>query len=175
MLGGRCKWLWFSGMHEGNGASSAPNDKYGGYQSNYASALISARINAPVLQPVLMLGRHGLNATSGLSHFGRWARMQGALVFNVDRLEFQDQLDRHLGTRLHMQGPYLRLHVPVLIREHHLLTKDICSDVVLYTDCDVVFLQVSAQAMMVEQSLLHDHVWSFGSQAVNIEGLHNYA
>ena len=186
MLGGRCKWLWFSGMHEGKLASRKcvrcvpPVNEYGGYQSNYAGALISARDNAPVLQPVLMLGRHGLNATSGLSHFGRWARTQGALVFNVDRLEFQDQLDRYLGPRLpgafrfdHMQGPYLRLHVPVLIRKHHLLTKDICSDVVLYTDCDVVFLHVSAHAMMVEQSLLHGHVWSFSSEGKNSWALEN--
>jgi len=178
MLGGGGKWLWFAGMHEGNGASSAPNDKYGGYHSNYAGALMSARVNAPVLQPVLMLGRHGLNGTTGLSQFGRWAQTQGALVFNVNRLEFQDQLDRYVGPRVrgdrnHMQGPYLRLHVPVLIREHHLLTKDICSDVVLYTDCDVVFLQVSAHAMMVEQSALHDHVWSFSSEAENIKRLQN--
>lgn len=69
------------------------------------------------------------------------------------------------GALDHMQGPYLRLHVPVLIREHHLLTKDICSDVVLYTDCDVVFSQLSAHSMMVEQQrFLHDHVWSFSSE-----------
>ena len=65
----------------------------------------------------------------------------------------------------------LRLHVPVLIREHHLLTKEICSDVVLYTDCDVVFSRVSAHAMMVEQSLLHGHVWSFSSEAKNTKTL----
>lgn len=173
-----CKWLWFAGMHEGTNSRAAPDDTYGGYHSNYAAALMSARVKAPVLQPVLMLGRHGLNGTTGLSQFGRWAQTQGALVFNVDRLEFQDQLDRYIGPRQHgdlnhMQGPYLRLHVPVLIREHHLLTKGICSDVVLYTDCDVVFLQVSAHAMMVEQRRLHDHVWSFSSEAENIKALQN--
>jgi len=130
---------------------------------------MSARKNAPVLQPVLMLGRNGLEATDGLSPFGRWAQTQGALVLNVYRLEFQEQLDRFVRPRLppehNPQGPYLRLHVPVLIREHHLLTKGICSDVVLYTDCDVVFFNVNAHAMMAEQSRLHDHVWSYSSES----------
>ena len=47
-------------------------------------------------------------------------------MFNVRRLAFQEHLDRlGFADRFgddHAQGPYLRLHAPVLIREHDLMT-----------------------------------------------------
>ena len=160
-----CRWLWFAGMHEGANAAA--------YRSQYAAALLTARENAPVLQPVLMLGRGGLDASDGLSKFGRWAQGRGALVFNVQRLAFQEHLDR-LGFSKqfgndHAQGPYLRLHAPVLIREHNLMTAGICSDVFLYTDCDTLFLNVDAHAMTHEAARLSSHVWSFGPQKSRAE------
>ena len=57
-----CKWLWLAGMHEGANAIGEGH-KDSGYRSNYAAALLTDRENARVLQPVLMLGRHGLDAT----------------------------------------------------------------------------------------------------------------
>ena len=160
-----CRWLWFAGMHEGAHAAA--------YRSQYAAALLTARENAPVLQPVLMLGRGGLAAGDGLSKFGRWARGRGALVFNVRRLAFQEHLDRlGFAERFgddHAQGPYLRLHAPVLIREHDLMTAGICSDVFLYTDCDTLFLNVDAHAMTHEAARLSSHVWSFGPQKSRAE------
>ena len=160
----RCRWLWFAGMH------GRPRR---GVSRAVRGALLTARENAPVLQPVLMLGRGGLAAGDGLSKFGRWAQGRGALVFTVRRLAFQEHLDRlGFADRFgddHAQGPYLRLHAPVLIREHDLMTAGICSDVFLYTDCDTLFLNVDAHAMTHEAARLASHVWSFGPQKSRAE------
>ena len=51
LLRAACRWLWFAGLHEGAHAAA---------HAQYAAALLTARENAPVLQPVLMLGRGGL-------------------------------------------------------------------------------------------------------------------
>ena len=47
-------------------------------------------------------------------------------------------------------GPYLRLHAPALIRKHDLMNENICSDVFLYTDCDVLFVNVSIRDLLAE-------------------------
>ena len=135
----QCKrWLWFAGLSESDRARCSPG-KHDGYYAQYAAALLSAKQHASVLEPVLMLGRfgHGRHAKSGsrpeLSPFGRWANETGATVVTVNRLVFQEELRvsalyQGLNDGNHY-GAYLRLHIPVAIREHGLLERgDVCQE-----------------------------------------------
>jgi hypothetical protein len=118
-----------------------------GYYAQYSAALASAQhYAATVLVPVLLLGRFGLANSSQLSPFGRWATSKGVVVFPVARLDFQDDLVRalpHTTGNDHLMGPYLRLHIVSIMRDHPelLLSQrpNICADHVLYTDSDVLF------------------------------------
>jgi hypothetical protein len=143
-------WLWFSGLHEG--ANSRCSAGFGGYYNQYAAALMSAQTNALPLKPVLLLGRYGMENCTAQSPFGRWARSSGVRVITVDRLSFQDQLVHGLAKSNpgddHLMGPFLRLHIPTAIRQHNLLhDPNICKDIVLYTDSDVLFMKVTEKAL----------------------------
>lgn len=136
-----CKILWFAGMHEDGSCSRVDHS---GYQNMYAVALESAIINAgDSLQPVLMLGRLDMESPSKLSKFGSWAKSRGAFVITVPELSFQDVVNQHYSNHnpSHRQGPWLRLEIPRLIKEHNLFNKkeNICKDHILYTDSDVIF------------------------------------
>mmetsp|Transcript_3802 Transcript_3802/g.5817 ORF Transcript_3802/g.5817 Transcript_3802/m.5817 type:complete len:435 (+) Transcript_3802:62-1366(+) len=139
-----CKTLWFAGMHESKEDCRIDGN---GYQNMYGAALNSAILNAGnSLQPVLMLGRLGLDSENStvLSKFGSWAENTGAKVITVPRLSFQDVVDKHFSSAgpEHRQGPWLRMEIPRLIKEHRLFdmpNMNICKEHVLYTDVDVIF------------------------------------
>jgi hypothetical protein len=143
---GCSQWLWFVGLHEGHNAGECGAGD--GYYAQYSAALASAQhYAATVLVPVLLLGRFGLANSSQLSPFGRWATSKGVVVFPVARLDFQDDLVRalpHTTGNDHLMGPYLRLHIVSIMRDHPelLLSQrpNICADHVLYTDSDVLFV-----------------------------------
>jgi len=146
-----CKMLWFAGFHEG---TSLCNTKGKEYKYMYSVALNSAIANAAhSLQPVLMLGRLELKETYNkiatnitstpplLNKFGEWAKEKGAKVVIVPRLSFQDSIDKiypNMKPELR-QGPWLRLEIPHLVRQHALINSNICKRHVLYTDVDVLF------------------------------------
>ena len=144
---GCSQWLWFVGLHEGHNAGEC--GKGDGYYAQYSAALASAQhYAAPVLVPVLLLGRFGLANSSQLSPFGRWATSKGVVVFPVARLAFQDDLVRALPASVghdHLMGPYLRLHIVSILRDHRELLfsqrPNVCADHVLYTDSDVLFVR----------------------------------
>lgn len=150
-------WLWFAGLHEG--ANSRCSAGFGGYYNQYAVALMSAQRNALPLKPVLLLGRYGMENSTAQSPFGRWASRSGARVITVDRLDFQDHLVHGLAKSNpgedHLMGPFLRLHIPTAIRQHELLRDpNVCQDVVLYTDSDVLFMNVTEEALARVQNTL---------------------
>ena len=127
----------------------------GGYKLNYAAALRSAPHD--VLLPVLMLSRYGLTPNPELSAFGRWAQAEGAHVIEVDSLSFQKDLTSHFshlshrgwGARQvdHITGPFLRLDIPRMVSEHSLFSLPCaCPEYALYTDTDVMFGNVTAEA-----------------------------
>ena len=109
------------------------------------SALLNA---ADALRPVLLLGQYGLddeNSTE-LSKFGLWAQEHGVQVIVWPRLSFQDDVDTGLANFAkhcwfgHLQGPFLKLDVPAVIRKHHLLDlPGVCQRHALYTDADIIF------------------------------------
>ena len=66
-----CKMLWFAGFHEENTC----NEKGTGYKIMYSAALNSAILNAgESLQPVLMLGRLGLDDASNTTASSLYTR-----------------------------------------------------------------------------------------------------
>ena len=144
---GCSQWLWFAGLHEGRNAGGCTTHGTGsGYYAQYSAALASAQHYAgTVLVPVLLLGRFGLANSSQLSPFGRWATSKGVVVFPVARLDFQEDLVRTLSHKGndHLMGPFLRLHIVSIIRDHPELLfsqrPNVCRDNVLYTDSDVLF------------------------------------
>ena len=117
---GCSQWLWFVGLHEGHNAGECGEGD--GYYAQYSAALASAQhYAATVLVPVLLLGRFGLANSSQLSPFGHWATSKGVVVFPVARLAFQDDLVRALPNTIghdHLMGPYLRLHIVSILRDH---------------------------------------------------------
>jgi lipopolysaccharide biosynthesis glycosyltransferase len=139
-----CKILWIAGFHEGPNACSG-RDKYA---RDYSAALQSMLANAAdVLQPVLVVGRYGLeneNSTD-LSVIGQWAQSMGAKVILWPRLSFQEHviLSSHgIGRENHqyLMGPFMRLDIPKILEQHGLLDQEgICPQHVLYTDSDVLF------------------------------------
>lgn len=137
-----CKTLWFSAMHEGPKSLCRSANGMTGFQKKfYAAALASAVINAAdTLQPVLILGRYGLNETTELSPLGRWAAKQGAIVITLDRLSFQDDIRLPSSSVDDQMGWFIRLDIPRVVDEHKLFSlPQICQQHVLYTDTDVVF------------------------------------
>lgn len=153
-----CKMLWFAGMSLGPNSeckgSENDEDGGGGYRMEYAVALQSARLHAAdTLQPVLLLGRWGLDKQTELPKIALWARDQGAIVIFVDELSFQAEVVErwHVGNdRDHQMGPYLRVDLAKIVHEHDLMNNTdsnnghgggvICDRHVLYTDSDVVFV-----------------------------------
>lgn len=135
MTGIPCKTLWFSGIHENDSCE---------YKKFYAAALNSAMHNArDILQPVILLGRKGNmyeNSTDN-SKFGDWAKDRGAVVVNIPFLSFQELVDQKYKHDLNIQGAFLRLEIPRIVKEHNLMNSmpDICQQYVLYTDVDVLF------------------------------------
>ncbi|KAL3893078.1 MAG: hypothetical protein SGPRY_014495, partial [Prymnesium sp.] len=132
----------------------------GGYAQNYAVALRSAPRDLVV--PVLMLSQFRVARNhSGLSRFGRWAQRQGANVVELEELSFQQLLIKHghNGTHMkqrmwgkvmpdHLSGPFLRLDIPRVMREHSLFDIPcVCPEYVLYTDADVMFWNASAESL----------------------------
>jgi hypothetical protein len=156
-----CKTLWFAGLHEGS--ASLCTAKGGGYRMYYAHALASARLYAAnTLQPVLLLGRYGLDMNDhGAAALRTWAQEQGALVIEVDNLSFQQDVAKwHNGTGLmsnNDMGPYLRMDIPQIVRANHLFDiANICSQYVLYTDSDILFASEITHSDMLElKSGLH--------------------
>jgi lipopolysaccharide biosynthesis glycosyltransferase len=144
-----CKTLWFASFHEGEAACPKKSNDGAGYAIDYSAALASAVANAgDTLQPILLLGRYGLdneNSTE-LSKVGKWAQDRGARVIVVPRLSFQDDVDLR-GYKLPMErffqssmGPFMRLDIPNVIHQHNLFDEPgICQQHVLYTDSDVIF------------------------------------
>ena len=144
-----CKTLWFAGFSEGafSRCRDANNTMARGIRMEYAAALASAKRNADtVLQPVLLLGRLGLEDDQDVSGVRSWALEQGAIVIIVNRLSIQDEiahwhrLDDHLGHD-HLMGPYLRMDIPLVSLKHGLFDlPSICPRHVLYTDADALFV-----------------------------------
>eukprot|EP00966_Prymnesium_polylepis_P014273 329602-Prymnesium_polylepis.1 len=104
-----------------------------------------------------MLCQYGLQQTTELSRFGSWARSEGAHVVQVAELSFQSSLtNSRLAAALHkrpnrfelLSGPYLRLDIPHIVREHNLFDLPcVCPEHALYTDTDVLFWNVSRTAI----------------------------
>jgi hypothetical protein len=95
------------------------NPNGGGYIRDYARALSWTKLNAAdTLQPVLLLGRYGLEENPNISQVGKWAKQQGAIVITVDKLSFQDDVVWwHKGMGVdHLQGPYMRMDIPQLTK-----------------------------------------------------------
>lgn len=144
-----CKTLWFAGFHEGQSACTPGTEGGFGYAVDYSAALSSAIANAgEALQPVLMLGRFGLeNENSGeLSSIGKWAEANGAKVIVLPRLSFQSSIAlSQYGLpdaiyHQHAMGPFMRLDIPLVVEQHKLFDDPgICQQHVLYTDSDVIF------------------------------------
>ena len=144
-----CKMLWFSAMHESEEECRIDgNGKSHSYFVDYSVALNSALANArDTLQPVLMLGRYGMTYENSTEpkKLGRWAEAKGVKVVYSPRLSFQDDVDKGLMKKgvtgfNHRQGPFLRLDIPKMIKEHGLLDlPNVCKRHVLYTDVDVMF------------------------------------
>lgn len=171
--------LWFAGFHEENTC----NEKGTGYKNMYSAALNSAILNAgESLQPVLMLGRLGLDDASNTtasthrrattSKIGQWAEGRGAWVITVPRLSFQDIVDKHYAQKGfgHRQGPWLRLEIPRLIKEHGLMniSETICKSHVLYTDADVLFpnkLSPESLSQLVDTLLSDDATLMYGRES----------
>ena len=87
--------------------------------------------------------------------FYQWLHEQGAIVIHRDKLTFQEVIDQYYSDEHpnHRQGPFIRMDIPNIIQEHKLFdVEGICqhNDVVLYTDCDVLFMEVSE--MMLEKA-----------------------
>ena len=125
-----CRTLWFAGFHQGPNSYCKQDGGGVGYRHEYATALQSARLYArDVLQPVLLLGRYGMNDTAdetGAHKLRTWAAQQGAIVIAVDRLSFQADIVDWMGgggNFDHLQGPYLRLDLPQIMRQH----QDVCT------------------------------------------------
>lgn len=139
--------VWFVGLHEGRNAGECGEGA--GYYAQYSAALASAQhYAATVLVPVLLLGRFGLASSSQLSPFGHWATSKGVVVFPVARLAFQNDRVHALPKTIghdHLMGPYLRLHIVSILRDHReqLFSQrpNVCADHVLYTDSDVLFVR----------------------------------
>ena len=112
--------VWFVGLHEVRNAGECGEGD--GYYAQYSAALASAQhYAATVLVPVLLLGRFGLANSSQLSPFGHWATSKGVVVFPVARLAFQNDLVHALPKTIghdHLMGPYLRLHIVSILRDH---------------------------------------------------------
>ena len=179
--------LWFAGFHEENTC----NEKGTGYKNMYTDALNSAILNAgESLQPVLMLGRLGLDDASNTtasthrrtttSKIGQWAEARGAWVINVPRLSFQDIVDKHYAQKGfgHRQGPWLRLEIPRLIKEHGLMniSETICKSHVLYTDADVLFpnkLSPESLSQLVDTLLSDDATLMYGRESGKEAGFVN--
>ena len=147
-----CNVLWFSGMHELKVLYDPTSELK--YNEDYSVALNSATINAKdVFQPVLILGRHGLENQNSTEHskFGRWAEQKGAKVIYSPKLSFQEDVDHGLSNlfakklepryyHARLQGPFLRLDIPKLMKEHNLFgLPNVCKNHVIYTDADVIF------------------------------------
>lgn len=139
-----CKMLWFSAIHDSD-SGCAGSAKHS-YKKHYSTALESALINAKdTLQPVLVLGRFGLDNENSTDHkrFGQWAEKKGVRVIYSPRLSFQHLLNKY---PLVFQGVFSRLDIPNFLEEHNLLDiPGVCTDHVLYTDVDVVFVNKVTQ------------------------------
>jgi len=155
-----CKTLWFAGMSLGLNSQCTPMG--GGYQTEYAMALASARINAKhSLQPVLLLSTYGLEGvtTPAEDHsIAKWARSQGAIVIGIDKLSFQDTanwLVAGAGPE-HAVGPYLRMDIPRIIQKANLFDlPNVCPRHVMYTDSDVLFVNpITIEDMTVLKSYI---------------------
>ncbi|CAJ1932346.1 unnamed protein product [Cylindrotheca closterium] len=143
-----CKTLWFAGFSIST-SSNCYASGYGGYRNDYAVALQSARFNAKdTLQPVLLVGRYDMGDTP-LPTVVEWAAAQGAIIVTVDELSFQDLVNNKLVKNVHANhmGPFLRIDVPKIVREHKLMDlPGICDRHVLYTDSDVAFVNKITQS-----------------------------
>jgi hypothetical protein len=147
---GGCKMLWFASMHESEEEcnSSITSSQRHRYIVDYSVALKSALRNArDTLQPVLILGRYGTSYENSTEpkKLGKWAEAKGVKVVYSPRLSFQEDVDQAFLRRgttdfAHRQGPFLRLDIPKMIKEHGLLDlPNVCKSHVLYTDVDVIF------------------------------------
>ena len=155
-----CKTLWFAGFYDGN----VGIDKYAYF---YSVALLSAQEKAPgLLQPVLLVGHleeNRNNTTPEIQRtkeqFYKWVESKGGIVIHKDRLSFQDVINKHYNNDppSHRQGPFFRLDIPNIIDEHKLFDRDgICqhNDVVLYTDCDVLFTNITISTLEITKNMV---------------------
>lgn len=162
-----CKTLWFSGFHEGSG-SRCRNKRGGGYRMDYATALASAKLNGfDTLQPVLLLGRRGLNSTQSVSKLRSWARSMGAIVIEIQHVSFEDDIEQWYSGRNGsdnllnnpglLQGPFLRLDIPNIVSKHGLFDlPGICPQYALWTDADIIFSsRIGREDMQQLESLMH--------------------
>lgn len=162
-----CKTLWFSGFYDGR-------DHIDNYARFYSAALLSANQQlaksssnrSTLLQPVLLVGHLEENKNATPAHvqqakdsFYQWVESQGGIVLHRDRLSFQATIDRyysHVGVS-HRQGPFFRLDIPNIIMEQNLLERNgVCrhNDAVLYTDCDVLFMNVTPSSLEMAKKLV---------------------
>jgi hypothetical protein len=155
-----CQTLWFAGFYDGKSDISA-------YARYYAAALLSAQHSAPGLfQPVLLVGHLEEDRQSVPSEIQRvkdqfyhWVQEQGAIVIHRDSLTFQDVINQHNSQQPphNRQGPFLRMDIPNIVQEHNLFNRDgICqhNDVVLYTDCDVLFVNMTTSSLEEAKDLV---------------------
>mmetsp|Transcript_3716 Transcript_3716/g.8872 ORF Transcript_3716/g.8872 Transcript_3716/m.8872 type:complete len:481 (+) Transcript_3716:130-1572(+) len=154
-----CKTIWISGMSMGFETKHDLAGGGDGFAIQYATALRSYQDNAKdVLQAVLVLMTpRPMNSSSDAGNsladrFTQWLESQGVIVIRIHELSFQDLVFRAYPDYAKNGGIayYLRFDIPKLLLESHtyiLDRKDICgsvqskSNVVFYTDSDILFLQ----------------------------------
>ncbi|KAG7337959.1 hypothetical protein IV203_032092 [Nitzschia inconspicua] len=178
----KCKTLWIAGFHEGLHACHGREM----YAREYSAALQSALDNAAEsLQPVLLLGRYGLETENSrhLSPIGQWAQKNGAKVIVWPRLSFQEHVDLSahgiMGPNRYQyeMGPFLRLDIPKIVAQYGLMDDhSICPDHVLYTDPDVLFTgNITPTDMKILKQGLHSSnaIVSYGREYDIGPNMHN--
>ena len=153
-------------------------------------ALLSAKKSAKDLfQPVLLIGHLEEDATSinilqdvqsKNEQFYRWIEDQGVILIHRKNLTFQDTINTHypsIPPNLR-QGPFLRLDISDVVRDFDLLQRHgVCqhNDVVLYTDCDVMFTNVTRPALETIKDFVHSNALSvaYGPEFKKEDGAFN--
>mmetsp|Transcript_17508 Transcript_17508/g.37872 ORF Transcript_17508/g.37872 Transcript_17508/m.37872 type:complete len:515 (+) Transcript_17508:20-1564(+) len=155
-----CQTLWFAGFYDGGVHVNE-------YARFYSAALLSAKESAPGLfQPILLVGHLEEDRDSippevqrVKDQFYQWVQDQGGTVIHRDRLSFQEVINQYYSDHApsHRQGPFFRLDIPNIVMEHKLLEREgVCQhdDIVLYTDCDVLFMNVTASSLAEAKGLV---------------------
>ena len=148
-----CRTLWFAGFFDGDNYLNA-------YAQLYSIALLSSLQAAPgLLQPVLLVGhleedkkQISLEVQREKDRFYRLVQEQGAIVIHRDENSFQEILNQYYGYHPPSlrQGPFLRMDIPTIILEHRLFDiEGVCTDddTVIYTDSDVLFLNLTQTSL----------------------------